>query len=230
MSTEEVVLQADNFHKKEDIQSNYKLLEETFQGGNQDPEITWRLGRSCYDMAQETTDKPEKEKQIRRGLELVKASLEAKPDNFAVHKWNGIMLGSLGDFIPTKEKIANAYTIRDHFKKATELNPEDCTSFHCMGKWCWSVLQIGWVERQAASLLFGTPPSSTYEECEEYLLKSAKLEMNQVYNNALLGDLYYQQKKWGDAKTWYQHAIDCPVVTENHKRQNAEAKTKLAKC
>lgn len=229
-SVAEVVAQADACHQKEDIHGNYKVLEEAYQGGYQDPEILWRLGRSCYDLAQETTDKAERQKQLTRGLELVKASLASKPDSFAVHKWTGILISSMGEFISTKEKIANAFVIRDHFSKATELNPDDCTSWHCLGKWSWSVLQIGWVERQAASLLFGTPPTSTYGECEEFLLKSAKLEMNQVYNCTLLGDLYAQQKKWGDAKIWYEHALACPVVTENHKRQHEEAKSKLAKC
>lgn len=229
-TTEDIIAKADAFHKAEDIHANFKTLEEAYASGNQDPEILWRLGRACYDQAQETTDKAEKQKHITRALELEKAAVEQLPNNFAAQKWCGIVLSATGEFIPTKEKIANAYIIRDHFLKATELNPNDCTSAHCLGKWCWSVLQIGWIERQAASLLFGTPPTSTYEECEEYLLKSAKLEMNQVYNNLLLGDLYYQQKKWADAKKWYQHAIECPVVTENQKRQHEEAKAKLAKC
>ena len=89
---------------------------------------------------------------------------------------------------------------------------------------------IGWVERQAAALLFGTPPTSTFEECEGYLLKSAEIAPMQSFNNLLLGDLYAAYKKWPEANKWYSAAIDCPATTDNQKRQQEEARTKLGKC
>lgn len=127
-------------------------------------------------MSGEVPDKEEKKKLIERGLGIAKAAIDAQPDNALCHKWYGILLGTMGDFLATKEKIANAYVVRDHFKRATELLPNDGTCQHCMGKWCWSILQIGWLERQAASLLFGTPPTSSYDECAGYLLAAAKLD------------------------------------------------------
>eukprot|EP00760_Papus_ankaliazontas_P028162 PhM_4_TR3562/c1_g1_i1/m.9994 len=234
MSLAEQLAAADACHGKSDIHGNVKILQEVHAAaGGQiegtDPELLWRLARSEYDLQNEATDKAEKEKHVDLGLSYAKAALDAAPDNFAAHKWFGILLGSKGNFISTKEKIANAYVIRDHFKKALELNPTDGTVMHCLGNWCHSILQIGWVERQAASLLFGTPPTSTYEECEGYLLKSAEIS-DQSFNSVMLGDVYAEQKKWADAKKWYQKAIDAPVVTESQKRTQEEAKAKLAKC
>lgn len=227
---EETIAQSEALYAKNDIRGNYEFLTKAFEGGQQHPDVVWRYARSCYDTAMESTDKAERQKQIEKGLALIKSAAEMQPNNFAVQKWHGILLGSLGDFLATKDKIANAFVIRDCFKKATELNPNDAASQHCLGKWCWSVLQIGWLERQAASLLFGTPPSSTYEECESHLLAAHKLNSQMVYNSLLLGDLNYQQKKYADAKQYYELAVGCPVVSENGKRQQQEAREKLAKC
>lgn len=79
------------------------------------------------------------------------------PPNGLGHKWVGILLGRTGDFIPTKEKIANAFTIKDCFVKALEQNPSDPTLYHCLGQWCYTVASVSWLEKKAASLLFATP-------------------------------------------------------------------------
>lgn len=205
------------------------VLFDVIDGGDKNPELLWRAARNCYDLAQETTDKAVKEGHVRKGFDLAKAAIDADPSSFASHKWMGILIGSIGEFIPTKDKIANAYTVRDHFLKAIELNPKDATSQHCMGKWCWSILQIGWIERQAASLLFGTPPSSTYDECRGYFLASHEITPT-IHNCNALGDLYYQEKNWGEAKKWFALALTIPAITENQKRQHEEATKKRDSC
>eukprot|EP00744_Colponema_vietnamica_P007921 GILI01011345.1.p1 GENE.GILI01011345.1~~GILI01011345.1.p1 ORF type:complete len:240 (-),score=63.52 GILI01011345.1:58-753(-) len=227
---ESKIIAADAFHASNKIRENYDLLNELFKEDTKNPELLWRLARANYDLAVETTKKEDSQLLTEKGLELINEAKEKIPDNFNVYKWQGILLGKKGDFLATKEKIANAFIIRDNFKKAIELNPKDSTSQFCMAKWCWSILQVGWMERQAASLLFGTPPTSTYEECEKYLQDAWALNQEGVHTALLLGDLYYQQKKYPDAKKWFDTAATCPAVTDNQKRQVDEAKTKSSKC
>ena len=226
----DVLSQADEYHKKEDNPNAYAVLQAAYDSGNKDPEVLWRLGRVHYLLGQEFTDKAERKPHCEKGFELTKAALDAAPENWAVHKWHGILLSSMGQFQSTNEKIAQSYNIRDHWKKAIELNPTDATTYHCLGAWCWAILQISWLERQAASLLFGTPPTSSYEEAEKYLLKSHELDPKQTANTLLLGDLYYQQKKWEEAKKWYNIAADIPAITQKAMREVEDARKKAAKC
>lgn len=228
-SWEEIAAEADKIQVSCDYKAVRDLLFKAIDGGNQHPQLLWRAARNCYDLAQESTDKAVRQELITKGFDLVKKSVDEDPNNFASQKWIGILYGSLGEFIATKDKIANAYTIRDHFKKAIELNPQDATSQHCMGKWCWSILQIGWIERQAASLLFGTPPTSTYDECRGYFLASDAIDAT-IHNCNALGDLYYQEKNWAEAKKWFEKALTVPAVTDNHRRQHEEAQKKRDSC
>ena len=46
-----------------------------------------------------------------------------------------------------------------------------CISYHLLGHWCYRVAAMSWMERKAASSLFGTPPESTYQETLDYFLK-----------------------------------------------------------
>jgi hypothetical protein len=230
MSTAAVIVQVDELHKVEKHHDNFGLLQAEFDKGNRDPEILWRLARTHYLLGEETEDKTARQPHVETGLQLINQAVEADPNNFASHKWKGILISAMGQFISTNEKISNAYIIRDEFLKSIELNPNDATTQHCMGKWCWSILQIGWLERQAASLLFGTPPTSTYEECEKYLLASEKLDATQTNNKLLLGDLYYQQKNWAEAKKWYESCAATEALSDRARREVEEAKKKAAKC
>lgn len=211
---------------KPDIKGCHEILTKAYDSGNHHPEILWRLARSYYEMAKETTDPAVSEPYLKKGMELCKESVEADPNNFASHKWLGILVSD--QKVSTKEKIANAYVIRDEFKKAIELNPHDATSLHCMGNWCYNIMQIGWLERKAAALVLGEPPSSSWEECLGYLLRSAE-EGDTIHNATMIGDAYAQQSKKSEARTWYQKAIDMPAATELQKRNHDAAVAKLKK-
>ena len=47
---------------------------------------------------------------------------------------------------------------------AIECDGSDATSMHLLGQWCYSVVSVPWYQRQVATVLFATPPHSTYEE------------------------------------------------------------------
>lgn len=222
-----IAAESERILEAKDIKGCHECLMRALESGCRHPEILWRLGRSCYEMAEESTDAEVRNKYFKEGLAYCEESIKGDDNNCAVHKWTGILLAKQN--VSTKEKIANAYLIRDHFLKAVELGPNDANSQHCMGNWCWEILQVGWLERKAAALIFGEPPSSTYEECLKYLLAADKCGPT-VHNSILIGDVYYQQSDYENAKKWYQAAIDLPASSELQKRNRADAQKKLAKC
>ena len=119
------------------------------------------------------------------------------------------MLGALGSYLPTKEKVANSFRIRDALQTAAEMRPADGSVQLALGEWCFKVRSaaagqerergsfshlhidaqipspkvgthsdptrtpqvagIGWVEANAAKLLFGQAPESTYAEARSRL-------------------------------------------------------------
>eukprot|EP00758_Cryptobia_borreli_P014460 Tbor_TRINITY_DN5924_c3_g3::TRINITY_DN5924_c3_g3_i1::g.18923::m.18923 len=203
-TVEQYILESDQLNKELKLNENHKLLTTaTTTDGIKDPNLLWRYARSYYLLSEEIKDNNNKSLELEytdKALELATIAKDSLPNEPNTHKWFGIILGKKGDFSPTKEKISNAFIIRDSFQKAIDLfdknnttsNNKDPVIYYCMAKWCWSVMQVSWLERKAAALLFGTPPQSTYEDCEKYALASREIDSQQVLVDLLLGDVYSQ--------------------------------------
>jgi regulator of microtubule dynamics protein 3 len=227
-SWRDLVTKAEALKEREDIQGTFQLLKTAVDDNNQrHPELLWRLGRAHYDVAQESTDKAFVEAQCRKGLERVSESLTAEEASAGAHKWKGILLGCVSDFIPTKEKIASTYVMKQHFERSLQLNERDSTSHHCLAKWCWAMNQISWIERQAANVLFGKPPTCSLEQCKDSLLRSDAIDQT-VHNQMMLGDVALKMGHRDESAKWYASAAALPAVSLNQQRQQKEAAKKLA--
>ncbi|EOD12366.1 regulator of microtubule dynamics [Emiliania huxleyi CCMP1516] len=142
--------------------------------------LAWRFARAHHDLADSLpeADKGRKEALLRAGLAVAEAALaraeEGDAESALCHKaprrdWVGILLGALGTYLPTKEKVANSFRIRDALQTAAEMRPADGSVQLALGEWCFKVAGIGWVEANAAKLLFGQAPESTYAEARSRL-------------------------------------------------------------
>ena len=71
---------------------------------------------------------------------------------------HGIILSGIGKYQSTKEYIANTYTMRDHWLQAVEINSNDASAYHLLGRWSFDVAEMSWVKRKLAATLFAEPP------------------------------------------------------------------------
>eukprot|EP01102_Stenamoeba_stenopodia_P007158 TRINITY_DN199_c0_g1_i5.p1 TRINITY_DN199_c0_g1~~TRINITY_DN199_c0_g1_i5.p1 ORF type:complete len:243 (-),score=71.37 TRINITY_DN199_c0_g1_i5:750-1439(-) len=225
---EEVVKTADELSEKKEFNKALEVLLKGHSDFPNDIEIWWRISRAYFDVFEQLSNADEKKDALLKGLEHAEAALKVNDSHYATHKWWAILTSSLGEFVSTKEKIANAYKIKEHALKALELNPQDSTTLHLLGRWCFSVANIGWIERTAASALFGTPPSSSFDEALGYFLKAAEICPNFVRNSLFIADSYANLKQYDKAKQWYQKTIEIPVEKESDRKYHNEAKQKLS--
>lgn len=229
----DLLAQADALQSQNKFKEQIELLEQAVQSGNSNNEILWRLARAYYQQGSETEGE-ERTKMYEKGYEYAQQAVKADENHFAGHKWCGILLGALGEGKPIKDRIGNAYTIKEYFTRALDASPNDATVLHAMGKWCFTVSSVSWVERQAASLLIATPPSSTFEECLTFLLKAHEIASSnpmfgavQTQNCLLIAQTYENMKKYPEAKEWYQKCIDSGGSTKPEIDSVNTAKTKL---
>jgi len=158
--------------------------------------------------------------------------MKANEKNPFSHKWYAICLSAVGDFQDTKDKIGNAFLIKEHALKAAELKPNDATTWHLLGRWCTGVANIGWVERKLASVLFATPPEATHKDALEYYQKAEQFYLpgDSSHRNKLqIGDSYLALDDKESAKVWYQKCIDLPSKSAADQTFIEQAKEKLGK-
>ena len=125
-----------------------------------------------------------KKRLLQEALDAVRQSHEANTGDGPMHRWYGIILSEQRKYMSNKEQIVALYDIRDHFVQATEINPYDASAYHllgqctcggrataggrssgrvCVTRWsrcsgAYGIANLGFVLRQAAKVLFGTPP------------------------------------------------------------------------
>eukprot|EP00164_Ancoracysta_twista_P004256 GFYU01005735.1.p1 GENE.GFYU01005735.1~~GFYU01005735.1.p1 ORF type:complete len:244 (+),score=92.61 GFYU01005735.1:22-732(+) len=209
-SVEEILPQADKLCDESKAEETYALLKKADADHPDNVELVWRLARASHDMADfHGGDKALREKYIREGLELADKALKLDPNHYAPHKWTAILKGCLGDFLSTNEKIQMSFTIKESALKAAELKPGDSTTQHVLGVWCYKVASVSWLEKKAASMLFSTPPESSYEEALTFFKKADECSEGRFKRNAMyLADTYGMLKDKENAKLWYGKTLE----------------------
>ncbi|XP_056593828.1 regulator of microtubule dynamics protein 1 [Triplophysa dalaica] len=226
---EEVLEQADYLYSCGDTQKLHQLLVQ--YKDSDDAEFLWRLARASRDLSLLTSISAHEKKRLTyEAFDFANKALEKNESSFAAHKWFAICLSDIGDYEGVKVKIGNSYIIRDHLKRALELNPKDATSIHILGYWCFAFAELPWYQRKVAAVIFASPPTATYEEALEFFLRAEEVDPNFYSKNLLmLGKTYMMLRDHKRAATWLQKVRDFPALTEEDKQVHKEALDLLKK-
>ncbi|XP_043991886.1 regulator of microtubule dynamics protein 2 isoform X1 [Gambusia affinis] len=146
------------------------LLEQRDEFG-QKSEFLWRLTRAYCDVHDITVTLEEKKTHAENGKAVGEEAIKVNPKCAESHQWYAIMCGIMAEYDSIQNKIKNGYIFKDHLDKAIELKPQDPLSYYLLGRWCYAVAQLSWIERKVAATLFGEPPSATIEDALKNFLK-----------------------------------------------------------
>jgi len=102
-----------------------------------DAQVMWRLGRALKKLGDAEKDKKAREALVREGLACAERALKLDASCGAAHKWYAILLSESGSFTDTSSKIKNSFVVKEHFEQAVSLSPDDATSRHLLGLWCF---------------------------------------------------------------------------------------------
>lgn len=189
-------------------------------------ELLWRLARAARLLSIDAGrgSKEDRKRFAFETLALAQEAAQLDPQNWAAHKWVAVGYKVVGDHVDTKSKLKNSFLIRDEFARALELNPADATTTCLLGQWHYYFADMPWYERQAASLLFAAPPSSSYDEALKLFLKAEQLDPGFYKKNAqMLASTYYRLGKYDDAKKWKQTALAMPTKTLDDEEAHQQA-------
>lgn len=223
LEREELLEQADYLYSCAETDKLYQLL---LQHNNRDDaEFLWRLARVTRDMALLPHTSADTKKQlVYEAYGCAKRALERDDTCFATHKWYAICLSDIGDYEGIKVKLGNSYIIREHLEKAIELNPKDATSLYILGFWCYAFADLPWYQRKVASVIFATPPMSTFEEALDFFMKAEAVDPNFYSKNLLmLGKTFLKMNDKDKAKLWLTKAKEYPPLTHEDKEVHKEA-------
>ncbi|KAK7076822.1 Regulator of Microtubule Dynamics, partial [Halocaridina rubra] len=195
----------------------YNLLKTEEPQYSENAELLWRLAKATRNMAaiqEKLGNNKEKETLIFEAYDFAEKALSFNKDHAEIHKWYAILAGARGEFLGIRERVQSGNVFKKHIDHALELNPRDSTLHHLLGRFCYEVSQLSWLERQAAATLFGEVPSSSFEEALDHFQAAEKLRPKGWKENRLfIAKCNIQLGDYRSAALWLQQAFDAPIVT-----------------
>uniref|UniRef100_A0A671U0T4 Regulator of microtubule dynamics 3 n=1 Tax=Sparus aurata TaxID=8175 RepID=A0A671U0T4_SPAAU len=134
-------------------------------------EFLWRLARAYSDMYKSTEDKQEKTTYAQQGREEAESALKKKGLDAKCHKWFAVLTGLPSQYESMHSKLKSSHILKEHLDRAIALTEDDPLCFYLLGRWCYEVATLDWLEKKAAAALFHSAPTTTLHDALENFLK-----------------------------------------------------------
>ncbi|XP_017496687.3 regulator of microtubule dynamics protein 3 isoform X1 [Manis javanica] len=208
--------QADELHqgseqgKREGLQL---LLNNKLAYGNRQ-DFLWRLARAYSDMCELTEEVTKKKSYALNGKEAAEAALEKGDENAECHQWYAVLCGQLAEHEGIQRRIQSGFSFKEHVDKAIALQPENPIAHFLLGRWCYQVCHLSWLEKKTAAALFESPLSATVEDALQSFLKAEELQPGfSKAGRVYISKCYRELGKNSEARQWMKLALDLPDVT-----------------
>jgi len=169
---EDLLVEVDQLHDEKQFSRIFEMLNTYVRenpAADSNVEVLWRFARAHYDLSGELGVQRSKQEQLlRAGQQLANQCYQLNADNFYSHKWMAVFISALTEFDSIKNKIESAFRIKEHCDRANELldtddtgkKLKDGTLEHLLGRWCFRIASISWIERKLAKAVIAELPAA----------------------------------------------------------------------
>ncbi|KAJ4928802.1 hypothetical protein JOQ06_004427 [Pogonophryne albipinna] len=178
-------------------------------------EFLWRLARAYSDMYESTEDKQEKKTYAHQGREEAESALKKNGLNAECHK-------------RMHSKLKSSHILKEHLDRALALRDDDPMCFYLLGRWCYEVATLDWLEKKAAAALYQTPPTSTLRDALENFLKAEELSPGFSKTVRLyIAKCHKELGNISEATSWTQLALKMTTNSNDDETSKLEAELQL---
>ncbi|XP_038597014.1 LOW QUALITY PROTEIN: regulator of microtubule dynamics protein 3, partial [Tachyglossus aculeatus] len=208
---------ADDLHRggEQDKRDAFQLLlnNKPVYGDRQD--FLWRLARAYSDMYELTEEADEKKSYAVGGKEEAEAALQLGDESPECHQWYAVLGSQVGEHEGIQKRIQSGFVFKEHVDRAISLQPDNPRTHFLLGRWCYQVAHLTWLERKTVSALYDSPPSASVHDALRSFLKVEELKPG--FSKA--GRVYISKcyKELGNntmATQWLKQALELPDVTK----------------
>ncbi|XP_068432597.1 regulator of microtubule dynamics protein 3 [Clinocottus analis] len=187
-------------------------------------DFLWRLARAYSDMYECTEDKQEKKTYAQQGQEEAEAALKKNGLNAECHKWFAVLTGLTSKHGSMHGKLKGSHIVKEHLDRAIALRDDDPMCFYLLGRWCYEVATLDWLEKKAAAALYQDPPSATLLDALENFLKAE--ELGPGFSRTVRLNIAQCHKELGnisEATNWTELALKTPTNSDDNELSKLEA-------
>nr|KAF6502330.1 regulator of microtubule dynamics 3 [Molossus molossus] len=156
----------------------------------------------------------EKKSYALNGKEEVEAALEKGDESADCHQWYAVLCGQLAEHEGIQRRIQSGFSFKKHVDQALALQPENPMAHFLLGRWCYQVAHLSWLEKKTATALFESPLSATIEDALQSFLKAEELQPGfSKAGRVYISKCYRELGKNSEARQWVKLAMELPDVT-----------------
>ena len=200
-----------------------------YKDDKNDVEILWRIARSYFDIADQSTDVVAQKENIDSALPYAENALSINPLSSKANHYYAVIIGRKGVLEGTKQKIINSYEVKKYCLKAIELDSTYDNSYHVMGRWHYNVADLSWVERNIASLAYATPPVGSFAEAINYFKSAKNLNPDDIRHYLWLGKSYLANYESDEARNILKEGMKIETTNESDNILKNKIKELLSK-
>ncbi|NXT63320.1 RMD3 protein, partial [Chaetops frenatus] len=209
--------QADRLHNgdEQDKREGFQLLLNNKLAYAGQREFLWRLARAHSDMWELTEDADQRRSYASGGKEELELALQKWDQSAECHQWFAVLCGQVSEQESISKRIQAGYVFKEHIDKAIALKPQDPQLYYLLGRWCYQVAHLGWLEKRTVSALFEAPPTATVHDALQNFLRVEELspgfsKAGRVY----IAKCYRELGNASAAVLWMDLASELPGSTK----------------
>ena len=201
---------------KDDHYVSVKQLYDS-ENGSSNVHITWRLARAAFKVsaaAEIAGDKSRQKQFLLEAEEWARKAVSLDSENADSHIWLATICGKLCDFLSAKDRIVKGKECQVHLEEAIRLRPDDFITFYTYGRWCFEIASLSWMERKIATVIFGAPPESSYQDALDKFTIVKKLKPEWRANVIWMSKCLVAMKEYSKAIEAAEEAAALPAKDE----------------
>lgn len=183
-------------------------------------ELLLRIARQYRHLMSDADVKQEKLRLGSISLQFAQKAAELAPNNADAQLSPAISYGKMLPYMASKDQIAASPRIKAAVDRALQLDPNDDTAWHILGRWNRVLADINVVKRLFAKALYGDLPVTSNEEAERCLQKAIAINPNRLIHYIELGRIYAQMGRNDDARQNIRKGLAMP----NREKDDPEMK------
>jgi len=192
-------------------------------------EALWKLARALTDKATLSKQPAEQKGLCVEAEKLARRAGSIRPSDSKGHAYLAVAVGKLALFEGGKRKVELSKEVKAEAEKALELDPNEDVALHVLAIWNREMVELGWLLRSFAQLLYGKFPPASLEAALADLRRASELKPDVIPHHVELGITLASAKRWAEAKTELEKGLALPTawVTDDYYR--AQARSSLAR-
>ncbi len=197
----------------------------------QNYDANWNLARALCDRGTLTPKLADQKPLYVEAEKIARKAVRLNEKDSRGHTTLAIAVGKLALFEGGKRKVQLSKEIKTEAARALELDKQDDLAYHVLGIWNREMVELNWVLKKFAELLYGRFPPASMDNALAYLQQATKIAPTTVPHRVELGITYAATKQWKEAETELTHALAMPQawVTDEHYKELAKQNLKQVK-